>query len=107
MTAEILIESNATAYREPQGILSREPANEGANLGRNRRSSTATTAGFPGPVSAKALAMPAHQGIWLDEGEGVNTAGPNAVEPDLEQSLVMPDARPPAVSGGERCQLLT
>ena len=48
----------------------------------------------------------APQSVRLDEGEGANTVGPNAVEPDPVKALVTPDARPPVVSGGECCQLL-
>lgn len=50
--------------------------------------------------------MPAHAGIRLEQGEGVNTAGPNTVEPNPEQALVTPEARPSVTLGGKRCQLL-
>ena len=80
----------------PEGILSREPVNKAA-----------TTAGSPSPIPPESLPVPAHQGVRLDEGEGINTAGPNAVEPDPEKALVMPDARSSAVLRSERCQLLT
>ena len=51
-------------------------------------------------LAVKALATPTHSGVRLDEGEGLETTRPNAVAPDSEHALVMPDARPPAVSGG-------
>ena len=90
----------------PEHVLLREPANEGTNLRGNRRSPAATTAGFPGPVEAKAPSVLAHQGIRLKEDEGAKTTGPNAVERDPENALIVPDAKPSAVFGGDHRQLL-
>lgn len=53
-------------------------------------------------LSVKALTTPTHQSVRLDEGEGLETTRPTTVVPDPEHALVMPDARPPAVSGGEQ-----
>ena len=68
----------------PEGILLGEPANEGANLWRDSGAPTVTRAGFPGPIRAKALAVPTYQGVGLEEMQCLETAGPNAVQPDPE-----------------------
>ena len=68
---------------------------------------SATRAGFPGPVQRKALAMPAHRGVRLDEGERPETARPEAVEPYPEEALAATETEPFAVSGSSHRQLLT
>jgi len=91
----------------PEGILLREPANESADLRGNRRSPAATRAGFPGPVEVKALAMPAHQGVRLEDGECRQTTRPEAVEPDPEEALGATEAEPFGLSARDHRQLLT
>jgi len=43
--------------------------------------------GIPGPVQSKAFAVSAYQGVRSEYPQCLQTAGPQAVEPDPEQSL--------------------
>jgi len=93
------------ARRAPEGIFSREPANEGTDLRGNRGSPTATTAGFPGPEETESLPVPTYQGVRLENGECLQTAGPDPVEPDPEQAFA-PAETQLAVFAGDHRQLL-
>lgn len=63
----------------PEGILSREPANQGSDVLRDSGAPTATRAGYPGPVEAKSLPVPSGQCVGLEEGQGLETARPEAI----------------------------
>ncbi len=91
----------------PQGIFLREPANEGADLRGDPGPPTTASPRLPAPVQPKAFAVPAHQGVRLEEDERLEAAGPEAVEPDPEEALGATETEPFAVSGSDHCQLLT
>ncbi len=91
----------------PEGILLREPTNEGAGLRGDRGLPTTASVQLPGPVQPKALAVPAYQGVRVEDGECLETARPEAVEPDPEEALAATETEPFAASGSDHCQLLT
>jgi hypothetical protein len=51
--------------------------------------------------------VPAHQGVHFEDGECLETAGPNTVEPDPKQAFATAETQPLAVFVGDHCQLLT
>ena len=90
----------------PQGIVLREPANEVSGLWGDRGPPTTASPRLPGPIQLKALAVPAHQGVRFEQGECLEAARPEAVQPDPEEALAATETEPFAVSGSDHCQLL-
>jgi len=76
----------------PQRILKVHPSDQVAHLLGDPRAASRRP-GFPPPVSGKALAMPAHQGLGPDDGDGINDARAAPIEPD-EQSPIGPAQTP-------------
>ncbi len=50
--------------------------------------------------------MPTHQGVRLEDGECLQTAGPDTVEPDPKHALTMTEAHAAVLLGDHR-QLLS
>ena len=90
----------------PQGVLLREPSNEVSALRGDRGPPTTVSPRLPGPVQPKALAVPAHQGLRLEDGECLEAAGPEPLEADPDKTLTAAETKPFAVSGSDHCQLL-
>jgi hypothetical protein len=70
--------------RTPQGILPGQAANQSAHLRRHRWSAARGSLRLPCPIEPKSPPMPTHQGVRLEHGERLHTAGPDPVEPDPE-----------------------
>ena len=47
----------------------------------------------PGPEEFKPFAMPAENGLWLDDQEGRAPLTPNSGEPDPEEAISLPQLR--------------
>ena len=50
--------------------------------------------------------MPADDGLWLHEDEGVQAVGPQTVEPDPKCPVEGSEPRPPVLLSPEDCQLV-
>ena len=59
--------------------------------------STALRPALPTPIGAESLAMPVHNGGWLDEDECPAPARPHSPEPDPEESVTVPEAHAPGL----------
>lgn len=57
-------------------------------------------------MKAEALAVPTHQGVGLEDMQCLNTAGPNAVQPNPEQALAPTETEPFTVSLSDHAKLL-
>jgi len=92
------------AGRAP-GILRGHPPDESADLAREGRPAGARAPpGQPVPVDAEAGAVPAHDRIRLDDGEGLGPTAPEAAQQDPEDPIGGPDVG--MSSTGEGGQLL-
>ena len=72
----------------PKRILKAHPSDQVAHLLSDMRAASHRPR-FPPPVSGKALAMPTHDGLGPDNGDGIHDARAAPIEPD-EQSPVGP-----------------
>ena len=73
------------ARRTPGRILARHPDDEPANLRVQPR--PARRSREDGPVAPEGLPMPRHDGLGLDEEEGILPAVPGPTQRDPEQTL--------------------
>jgi hypothetical protein len=69
-------------------ILARHRTDELSDLRCNGGPATATAARFPRSVDPKALAVPAHQRVWLDDHQCLKTVWSKAIEPNPEEPFV-------------------
>jgi hypothetical protein len=90
------------AWRAP-GILGGHPPDECSGLPRQRRAPGALSSpGQPIPVDAEPGAVPAHDGVRLDDGEGFGPAAPIPAQQDPEDPVRRPDVgMSPTGQGGE------
>lgn len=85
----------------------RHAPDERADFGRDRaKTDPASAVRFAGPRQPKALAMPTHQCIGLEDVQRLRTAGPQAVEPDPEQALAPRETQPLGIFPHGHGQLL-
>ncbi len=84
----------------PANVLWRHAPNELADFPWDRRT-TAAVARFPSSVMANAFAVPTHQGVGLEEILGLETPGPNAVQPDPEEAFTPAETESFSVSHGD------
>jgi len=87
-----LLDLAVNAGRAPARILSGHPANEGADLGRCARSSSAAPR-RPAPVPPEPLAMPADDGLGLDDGQRLLPSRPAAAQGKPEDSIGRAETR--------------
>ena len=71
----------------PTGILPAHPADQISDLARNDGSSRLAAPYLPGPEQAKALAMPGHDRLGLDDGQRRTPVAPDAGQPDPQQAV--------------------
>ena len=103
------IEAEAEQFTVDAGrapvVLGGHPPDEGADLGWQRRAARAPSApGQPAPVGPEPSAAPPHDGVWLDDGEALSPAAPEAAQQDPEDSVGGPNDG--ALSTGEGRELL-
>jgi len=78
---------------------------EGANIVRQKRATGAPAApGQPVPVDPETRTVPAHDRVWLDDGEALRPTAPEAAKHDPEESVGRLDGG--ASSTGQRGELL-
>ncbi len=53
--------------------------------------------GFPVPVLSKTVPVPANHGFRLHDGQGIQAAGPQTIEPDLKYPVEGCEPRPPVL----------
>ena len=87
-----LLDLAVDARRAPGRILGGHPANEGPDLGRCARSSSAGPR-LPAPVPPEPLAMPADDGLGLDDGERFPPSRPAAAQGKPEESIGRAETR--------------
>ena len=87
-----LLDLAVDARRVPGRILGGHPANEGSDLGRCARSSSAAPRP-PAPGPPEALAMPADDGLGLDAGERLLPSRPAAAKGKPEESIGRAETR--------------
>ena len=71
----------------PEGIIFAHGADEIANILGNPRSSRLAMPAFPGPKQSESLAMPGDDGLRFDNDKSRAPDGPEAKEPDPEESV--------------------
>ena len=71
----------------PANVVSKHRPDKIAHLRCDGWAPAHPATGFPGPIKSKALAVPAHQGIWFEDPQCLQATGPQAVEADPEQPL--------------------
>ncbi len=81
------------ARRTPRRVLGGHPANEDSDLGCCARSSSAGPR-LPAPVPPEALAMPADDGLGLDDGERLLPSRPAAAQDNPEDAIGRAETRP-------------
>ena len=90
----------------PASILSGHAPNKLTDFCCDRPTPAPPSARFPGPMKAKAFAVSTHQGAGLEDMKCLETAGPNAVQPDPEQALAPTETVPFVVSLSNHGKLL-
>ncbi len=78
-------------------ILLAHSADEVADLKRHRRPPRPPDPGFPGPIFSKTFPVPANHGFRLHDGQGIQTAGPQTIEPDPKYPVEGCQPRPPVL----------
>jgi hypothetical protein len=73
-------------WRAPQRVLATDPSNETSDIGRQGRA-TDPLPRLPTPEQAKATAMPAEQGLWLEDDRCVDQGREQTVEADEDQTI--------------------
>ena len=73
--------------RTPANVVSRHRSDKFSYPGIDGWASAPVAKRLPGPIQPKALAVPAHQGIRFENLECLQTARPQPVEPNPEQTL--------------------
>ena len=76
----------------PKRIFSRHSADQSLNVCRNRWPASLAWPRLPRPEGSKALAVPSHHGVRLDDHYRPKTAGPEAVEQNPEGSVELRQA---------------
>ena len=71
----------------PKRVLSRHSADQGLNVRRNCGPASLAWPRLPRPEESRALAVPSHHGIRLDDHHRPKTAGPESVEQNPEDSI--------------------
>ena len=94
------------ARRAPQGIFPGQAAYQSAHLRRHPWSAAPGSSRLPCPIEPKSLPLPTHQSIRLEDGEGLQTAGPDTIELNPEETLSQTRTEPLVVSVGDHGQLL-
>ena len=74
-------------WRPPQGVGLRHPADERADFRGDRRAAGPLPPALPGPYEPEAGALPADDGLGLDDGDDLRPAVPEAGEQDPEHSV--------------------
>jgi hypothetical protein len=73
-------------WRAAQRVLATDPSNETLDIGRLGRSTDPPPL-LPTPERAKATAMPAEQGLWLENDRCVDQGREQPVEADEDQTI--------------------
>jgi len=73
--------------RAPQRIRCGHLSYEGTDLGIDARAATGGPAGELGPVVAEGAVLPSQDGVGRHDDEGLPPAGPNAGQPDPQQTI--------------------
>ena len=73
--------------RSPQGVGLSHPADERANLRGGHRAAGPVPPALPGPDEPEAGALPADDGLGLDDGDDLRPAVPEAGEQDPEHPV--------------------
>jgi hypothetical protein len=76
----------ANAWRAPQRVSFRHPANQLADVAKNARSTQMASA-LPRPGAAEAATMPGGDRLGLDEHHGCPPFVPDSQQPDLQHSV--------------------
>ena len=92
--------------RTPQRIGLAHLADQGADIRVNRRAAAPTQAGAPTPVEPETTSMPMNDGRRLDQNHRLETARPEAVEPDPEQAVAGAKTQPAGALAPEHAQLM-
>ena len=87
-----LLDLAVDARCTPRRMLGGHPANEGSDLRRRARSSSAAPR-LPAPVPPEPLAMPADDGLGLDDGERLLPSRPAAAQGKPEESIGRAETR--------------
>jgi len=73
--------------RSPEGISTGHPSDEIPDLSWNFRTAFASPPAFPTPEELEAFAMPADNGLWLHDDEGLGPVSPDPRQKDPEQAI--------------------
>jgi len=73
--------------RAPQGVGLGHPMDECAHLRRDSWAAGSVPPALPGPEQPEAGAVPANDGLGLDDGDGLPPAAPQAGQPDPQQPI--------------------
>jgi hypothetical protein len=87
------------ALSAPQPVLAGHGRDQVPHLGADMKTAAAS-AGLPAPEQAPALAMPAHDRLWCDEGQMVAPVGAESASEDPQQ--LVPEAKPSTWSVSRR-----
>jgi hypothetical protein len=66
-------------------------------LRRHRRPPRFPGPGCPGPIFSKTIPVPANHGFRLHDGQGIQAAGPQTIEPDPKYPVEGCEPRPPVL----------
>ena len=83
--------------RTPERILLAHSVDEVADLKRHRRPPRSPDPGFPWPIFSKTFPVPANHGFRLHDGQGIQAAGPQTIEPDPNYPVEGCEPRPPVL----------
>ncbi len=75
--------------RSPRGVLPRHTPNQAADH-RVDSGATALASRLPAPVQPEALAVPAKDGVWLDDHEARSPVSPESRQQHPEDSITLP-----------------
>jgi len=79
-------------FRAPQGMGLGHPLDECAHLRRDSWAAGSGPPALPGPEQPEAGAVPANDGLGLDDGNGLRPAVPQARKPDPEEAVARSQA---------------
>ena len=83
--------------RAPERVLLSHSADEAADLERHRRPPRSPDPEFPYPVFSKTFPVPANHGFRLHDGQGIQAAGSQAIEPNPKYVVEGCEPKPPVL----------
>ena len=81
-------------WRTPANVISGHRPDKFAHIGGDGWTPAPAATGLPGPIQPEALAVPAHQGIRFENLQCLQTARPEAIEPDPKKPLAPVESEP-------------